>query len=246
MLNIKFPSEFPRTQRSLKEIEKFKANEFRNLVFYSLVYVLKSYLKPEFYNHFLLYVVFLRILTQDSILPAEIEYSKDLIHLFMMNFKELYMEEHMSFNLHAHLHLPDQVALFGPLNKISCFSFEGVFKICKSLFNGTRGITQQIARNFNISSYLYFNGASFTQNVVYRDLKHLLISLSKSNQSNYSEDCLLPPIEEINAEDICREHLILFGNKNQIKSVRSSLRAMINSFGNTLPLPNCDHILFYK
>jgi hypothetical protein len=77
----------------------------------------------------------------------------------------LHTEDHISLNLHAHQHLPDQVMLFGPLNKLSCFSFEAVFKMCNALFNGTRNISNQIATNLNISSYMYFNADELNKNI---------------------------------------------------------------------------------
>jgi hypothetical protein len=80
----------------------------------------------------LLYALFMRLLTQNSIELNDIHFSRNLIHYFLEDFEKLYGTEHLSFNLHAHQHYADQVELFGPLNKLSCFSFEGVFKICKS------------------------------------------------------------------------------------------------------------------
>jgi hypothetical protein len=154
---IKFPSEFPRTQRSIENFNIYKANEYRNLLFYSLINILKPFLPHEYYQDFLLYVLFMRILTQDEITNYDIEFAKNLIDEFLSEFEELYKEDNLSFNLHAHMHPPSQVAMFGPLHKVSCLSFEGVFKVCKDLFSGTRGISQQIAKNLNLSSFLYFN-----------------------------------------------------------------------------------------
>jgi hypothetical protein len=231
LLKIKYPSEFPRTQRSIKDISVFKANEYRNLIFYSFIYVLKPCLKTKYYNHLLIYALFLRILTQDSISDSDIEYSRMLIDQFMRIFVNSYHEKHLSFNLHAHVHLPNQVELFGPLNKISCFSFEGVFKICKNLFNGTRGISNQIANNLNISSYIYFNSAKLTENITNRQLKQLLKKTSVNNSLKVEENGLISPIDEINIQDVCKEHIALFGDTNLIRLIRTSLKASVHSFG---------------
>ena len=60
----------------------------------------------------------------------------------------------MTYNLHCHLHLPAQVLLYGPLQMVSCFPFEGFFKICHGLFYGTRALAEQILKNVNIQQYL--------------------------------------------------------------------------------------------
>lgn len=51
------PSEFARLPRSLDDLKYWKATEFREILLYTGVIVLKSNLKKEFYGHFLLLVV---------------------------------------------------------------------------------------------------------------------------------------------------------------------------------------------
>ena len=104
-----------------------------------------------YYEHLLIYVLFLRILTQDKITNETLAASRILIKKFINDFEQLYGSINVSFNVHSHLHLPDQVERFGPLNKISCFAFEGFFKVCSGLFQGTRNICHQIAYNLNIN-----------------------------------------------------------------------------------------------
>jgi hypothetical protein len=123
---------------------------------------------------------------------------------------------------------------FGPLNKISCFSFEGVFKICKGLFNGTRGINQQIAVNLNISSCIYFNSDNFTQHITNLSLKNFLKTISKSKSKPTTSNSLVVPIDTIS--DVPRKHLACFKGSDDIKIIRTSLTADINSFGNYLLL----------
>jgi len=51
------PSEFARLSRPLDDLEYWKAIEFREILLYTEVIVLKSNLKNEFYEHFLLLIV---------------------------------------------------------------------------------------------------------------------------------------------------------------------------------------------
>ena len=97
----------------------------------------------------------------------------------MNDFDTLYGSQNVSFNVHCHLHLPDQVKRFGPLNKLSCFPFEGVFKICSTLFHGTRNIFYQIAFNLNVHSFILHNFGSDQINSI--ECNELKVFLSKLN-----------------------------------------------------------------
>ena len=65
-------------------------------------------------------------------------------------------KSHMTYNCHSHLHLPFQVLRCGPLEMVSCFPFEGFYKICHSLFHRTRALAEQITRNLSIRDNLSF------------------------------------------------------------------------------------------
>ena len=87
---IKYPSEFTRTQRSLKFNQIFKANEYRNLIFYGLIYVLENFLPQEFYEHLLNFIIFLRLLTKDKTEDADTHNANLLVRIFVQNFEKLY------------------------------------------------------------------------------------------------------------------------------------------------------------
>ena len=79
LAQIKFTSSFSRTQRSLYYYTTFKASEYRNLTFYSLIYILKGTMRDQYYEHILKYLLFLRILNKDKISDAEIDFAQKLI-----------------------------------------------------------------------------------------------------------------------------------------------------------------------
>jgi hypothetical protein len=87
---------------------------------------------------------------------ADITLAGFLINSYIMKYSEHYGMQHLTYNLHCHLHLPLQVFLFGPLHMVSCFPFEGFFKVCHQLFSGTRAIAEQISRNLSILDHLRF------------------------------------------------------------------------------------------
>jgi hypothetical protein len=105
LLKTKFPSEFPRTQRSISTYYLYKANEMRNLLIYSLIYVLKDKLKNYYFDHLILFILFICILTKEKISETDDHVSKFLIVNFIKKFEILYGIENMSYNLHSNLHL---------------------------------------------------------------------------------------------------------------------------------------------
>ena len=50
LAQIKFTSSFSRTQRSLYYYTTFKASEYRNLAFNSLIYILKGTMRDQYYE----------------------------------------------------------------------------------------------------------------------------------------------------------------------------------------------------
>jgi hypothetical protein len=136
LLSIRLPIETARSTRSINERANYKANEWRTLLFYLAVPLFKSLLPANYFKNFIKYIIFMRLLCQESISVEEIDDSQMLINSFCKEFQNLYGDTYMSYNLHAHLHLPNQVLNFGPLNKYSCFTFENMFKISADKFHG--------------------------------------------------------------------------------------------------------------
>ncbi|CAF0800918.1 unnamed protein product [Brachionus calyciflorus] len=155
-MKAKYPIEFSRRQRSFNERNRFKANELRNLAFYLIPAVMFDFLPAEYYNNVLCYLVFLRILTKEAITLEDLDDAKNLIIFFYKSFEKLYGVEAVTFNLHGHIHLVDQVKKFGPINKISTFPFEGMFKHSKEYLSGTRGLVNQIAQGLQLEKYLSY------------------------------------------------------------------------------------------
>ena len=143
-----------------------------------------------YFRHLVKYILFLRILSQDEILPHDIEFSRILIHEFLSEFKQLYGEKQQTFNLHCLQHLPNQVQNRGPLHKSDCFPFEGWFKNTKSLHSGTRNISSQIADNLNLKLKIHFE----LQDVIIRkqELKDFVQKMMPSKTNN--KHCLTEPI----------------------------------------------------
>ncbi len=191
LLKTKYPIEFSRSQRPIEDINRYKASEYRNLIFYNLVGNLNSLLKDKFYNHLLLYAVSLRILTKNYISDKDINDAHDLIVLFVKDFENLYGADMITFNLHAHLHLAKQVKLFGPLHKASGFPFEGMFQYSGKFRNGTRGLIRQTAQGIETDKFVHFQVPFEIENLRNPNLQSFIANtISKQSiniNSNFSE-----------------------------------------------------------
>lgn len=184
---VKFPWEFSHNQRSLLLKCFFKANEYKNFIFYSSI-VLKKFLSKKYFNHLFHYILFIRILCQDEIDESDILLSFKLIYSFIKNYENLYGRENMTFNLHGHIHLPFQASKFGPINKISSFPFEGMFKNFRRFFHGTKNYASQIYRNLALENLLYFNQYENVEKLRSGPLKAFTKSLFKRDYENKTNE----------------------------------------------------------
>jgi len=140
------PQEFQRKPRSLKYYMQFKATEFRQILLYTGVFVLKRCLSNEKYNNFLTLHVAITILSSPFLITFHLEYARKLIHHFLTTFKFIYGSHMISHNFHSLLHLSDDAEKFGILDNFSCFKFENFMMQIKKLVRNFNRPLQQIAR----------------------------------------------------------------------------------------------------
>jgi len=125
------PSEFARLPRSLDDLEYWKATEFREFLLYTGIIVLKSNVKKEQYNHFLILFTSIRILCSDKIFNTHSELASKLIIEFVQNYSSIYGSKFVSYNVHSLIHLPFFVNLHGPLDNFSAFKYENYLQTLK-------------------------------------------------------------------------------------------------------------------
>ncbi|XP_075145966.1 uncharacterized protein LOC142222023 isoform X1 [Haematobia irritans] len=141
------PREFARKPRTLVEISRWKATEFRQFVLYTGIVVLKDNLPDELYEHFLLLHVAYRILLL-SPCNAKIEQAQQILNNFVEIFPVVYGRSSVSYNVHSLLHLPECVKQFGNLNDFSAYCFENFMQIIKRSVRMSRHVIQQIYNSF--------------------------------------------------------------------------------------------------
>ncbi len=235
LLSVRLPIELARSTRSLNERAYYKANEWRTILFYLSIPLFLDILHLTAFKNLIHYVIFMRILCQEQISREEINDSQKIIVTFLTNYQKIYGEGSMTYNIHAHLHLPLQVYNYGPLNRCSCFPFENMFKISKNMFHGTVNFASQIAKNLirhklnkkNLDDLFETTNDSQLKSFISELLPH-----KKLENKNTLLDSKL-----VNKEELNEFELYLINNKfNNDLSVFSSIfksnRAVVHKKGN--------------
>ena len=131
-LNGTFPSEFVRQPRSLSELKRWKATEFRQFLLYSGIVVLKNVLTKSCYHHFLSLSAAMSILLDPDCAtkPDYLDYARSLLVFFVSKAKSLYGATFTSYNIHSLIHLHEDVINFDTsLDGVSCFPFENYLQV---------------------------------------------------------------------------------------------------------------------
>ncbi|KAK3916436.1 Phosphopantetheine adenylyltransferase [Frankliniella fusca] len=118
------PSDFARKCRSLKFVKKFKATEWRLILFYVGVVLFQGTLPKHFYEHFLVLSVAMTVLSSEEHIQLHLDYARELIIYFIKTFMEVYGKKYASHNIHNLVHLVDDCKVHGTVDKLSAFLFE--------------------------------------------------------------------------------------------------------------------------
>lgn len=139
------PSDFQRKCRDSGET--WKANEVRLFVNYISYLVLKDVLPDHLYTHFLKFVSAIRIMCSREIIEEHIEIAEILMHEFVVEFRDLYPSEPITYNLHCCDHLAQECRdHHGTLDDFSAFFGENQLQIMKRWYKTGRNPLIQIGR----------------------------------------------------------------------------------------------------
>ncbi|XP_076660021.1 uncharacterized protein LOC143363293 [Halictus rubicundus] len=144
------PSEFNRKSRSISELPRYKATEFRLFLLYLGPILLKKILPNIFYNHFLLLHAAMRILLLNK-LRVDVKWlnkAREMLIQFVNDSSVLYGREFSVYNVHNLVHITDDVQnLKYSLEELSCFPFENYLgKLISMLRRWNKPLAQTIKR----------------------------------------------------------------------------------------------------
>lgn len=137
-------SEFARKPRSLKDVERWKAVEYRLFVCYLGPVVLKGILREDLYNHFLLLHVAVVLLSNSVTCFKYCDYAESLLKQFVDELPKLYGKSSVVYCMHSLVHVCEDVRRFGPIESYSAFPFENKLGQLKRMLRTGKTPLQQI------------------------------------------------------------------------------------------------------
>lgn len=159
ILNLRkyLPKEFLRKGRSLCDIDRWKASEFRQFMLYTGPICLQGILSSDVYRHFMLLFVSIYCLCSRFYYKDYVMYSNELIRLFVEDYGKLYGQDMITYNVHGLIHLANDVKKFGPLENFSAFVFESFLARLKRMVRKPNFPLQQVVRRLSENSDLNFS-----------------------------------------------------------------------------------------
>ena len=137
------PASFSRKPRSLSEIDRYKATEFRQFLLYTGKVVLDGILRRDLYDHFLSLNVAISILVSPRLAKEHTSFAHQLLEYFVKQGSVLYGDEFVVYNVHTLIHLAGEVVEHGSLDSCSAFAFENYMqKLKRFVRSGTNPIVQ--------------------------------------------------------------------------------------------------------
>ncbi|XP_073841375.1 uncharacterized protein [Musca autumnalis] len=139
------PSDFARKPRSIDDLERWKATEFRQFLLYSGPCVLKGIVSEERYTHFMNLSVATRILLDERTNHADKDFAQHLLVSFVNRISALYDKSLLSYNFHNLIHIGADAKEYGSLESVSAFRFE----------NHLQKIKKEVKKSNNVCAQIY-------------------------------------------------------------------------------------------
>ncbi len=150
LLHLKnfIPREFSRKCRSLNELDRWKATEFRQFLLYTGMVALKGHLSAIQYKHFLLLFIAMFCLASPDFYFTHADYAHSLLCLFVQHAGRLYSQGFLVYNVHGLTH-SCRCEIVWPLDCYSAFPFENFLGQLKRLVRKPHLPLQQVVRRLS-------------------------------------------------------------------------------------------------
>lgn len=143
--NSEMPTDIHRSVRSLNLFKFWKGTEFRSLLNYIGIVVLKPVLRKEEYEHFRKLFCAVTLCSNDKYLKY-VDIAENLFHQYIEEFIDLYGIDSISSNVHNLAHVVSDVRRFGNLNRIDSYQFENCLYGLKLRLRKCNKPLEQISR----------------------------------------------------------------------------------------------------
>ncbi|XP_071627190.1 uncharacterized protein [Temnothorax longispinosus] len=196
------PSEFARKPRSLHDLDRWKATEFRQFLLYTGIVIMKSIMRPILYDHFVSLSVAIRILSDPQLCTSFNAYANSLLVWFVSNYGNIYGNEYLSYNVHNLVHLANDVKTFGCLDNFSCFKFENHMQKIKKMLHQSgiplQELSNRIFEELQVPiqplnhtmqySIVVYKHRSDNKDISYLQFKCFKIGINKSDNCAFLDD----------------------------------------------------------
>lgn len=146
LLSSYVPVEFARKPRSLHELDRWKATEFRQFLLYTGPVVLPDFLSETVFNHFMLFSAGISLLCSPHFCIDYNNYANELLLSFVELASSVYDAGFLVYNVHSLVHLAADVKLHGNLDAYSAFPFENHLRKIKHMVRKAANPLPQIIR----------------------------------------------------------------------------------------------------
>lgn len=147
-LRKSIPNDFCRKPRSLEDLSRWKATEFRQIAIYTGIVVLYSIIPKKLYFNFLHLYIAMRIFLSPN-LNHLATCAQSLMFTFVTKFGRIYGKHYISSNVHQLIHLYDDFMKYGPLDQVSCFKFESYMLKLKKMVRKYDKPLQQVVNRYS-------------------------------------------------------------------------------------------------
>jgi len=222
-LKSSIPCEFARKPRSLNELARFKATEFRQILLYTGQIIFKGCIKDECYKHFMSLNIAMTILLSNNMEIKYINYARDLFKYFVQNFEIIYGKHFISHNVHGLLHIADDYINFGSLDNISSFPFENFMKSLKKMIRKSDKPLQQIIKR------------KYEQNE-HNNFQHNYIKTEITLKKEHSNGPLLDDLTSLQYRNVHFKNM-------KIKTMSTADRFVLTKDNNIMEVLNVGHTM---
>jgi len=177
-LQHQFPSDFGMRPRSLDDVDRWKAVEYRRLLLYTGHVVLKDVLPEEFYDHFMCLSVAICILVSSKLSAKYHAYAHQLLVFFVEKSKTLYADEFLVYNVHSLIHLSYEAVVHGSLENCSAWKFQSFMQVLKKLVRSGKNPLAQVVKRMVERNFCPFPPASNSS------MKYSAESVSSASPNN--------------------------------------------------------------
>lgn len=140
------PQEFHRKIRTLADVKRYKAPEYRFFLLYCGPLILKNNLSEDRYKHFILFHCASFIFSSELFAKKYCLDAKDALQKFITLCPKVYDMFFVVYNVHSLLHIHEDVKKFGPMET---YPFESYLGQLKNRVRGKYLPLQQIAKRLH-------------------------------------------------------------------------------------------------